>query len=114
LPNTISKELIVVNDGSTDGSLKLMEHFKATQPACDIVIINHRVNKGKGSCIKTGIQYATGDYIIIQDADLEYDPKDYNKMVSLFLENRADVVYGSRFRTGDAHRVLVLYAYYWQ
>ena len=106
LPNTISKELIVVNDGSTDNSMKLIEDFKNIHPGCDMMIVNHPVNKGKGSCIKTGIQYATGDYIIIQDADLEYDPKDYNKMLSLFLENRADVVYGSRFRTGDAHRVL--------
>lgn len=106
LPKTVSKELIVINDGSTDGSLKLIEQFKNRQLECDMIIVSHAVNKGKGSSIKSGIKSATGDYIIIQDADLEYDPKDYSKMLLLFIENRADVVYGSRFRTGDAHRVL--------
>lgn len=106
LPKNVSKELIVINDGSTDESLTSIELFKKNQPDCNIKTINHPKNRGKGFCIKTGIEHASGDYIIIQDADLEYDPKDYYKMLSLFLEDRADVVYGSRFRTGDAHRVL--------
>jgi glycosyltransferase involved in cell wall biosynthesis len=72
----------------------------------DIKIFNHAANKGKGTCIRTGLKQATGNFIIIQDADLEYNPRDYNKMLLLFIENRADVVYGSRFRGSEAHRVL--------
>ena len=105
LQKNVSKEIIVVNDGSTDNTKPFLEEFKNTRPG-EMIIINHSLNKGKGACIKTGIQYATGDYIIIQDADLEYDPRDYSKMLALLLENRADVVYGSRFGTGEAHRVL--------
>ena len=105
LPKTVSKEIIVVNDGSTDNTKSTLEEFKCTQSG-DLIIIDHPFNKGKGSCIKKGIEYATGDYIIIQDADLEYDPRDYGKMLCLLLENHADVVYGSRFRGSEAHRVL--------
>ncbi len=106
LPEGVTKEIIFINDGSTDGTQSAVEAFMNSFADNDLVIFNHPDNQGKGASIQTGSKHATGDIIIIQDADLEYNPKDYGKMIALFLEERADVVYGSRFRGSEPHRVL--------
>ena len=85
------KEIIVVDDGSTDETPKVIKQVK------DIIVIRHKENQGKGSAIRTGIAAATGDYVLIQDADLEYDPKDILKLIEPITQGRAEVVYGSRF-----------------
>jgi glycosyltransferase involved in cell wall biosynthesis len=90
----ISKEIIVVNDGSTDKSVKILKQIKG------INLIDIKKNRGKGFALKNGFKKATGDYIIVQDADLEYDPRDYDKLLRPILEKKAEVVYGSRF-TGE-------------
>lgn len=90
------KEIIVVDDASTDGTLKIINAAK------DIAVIKHKVNRGKGSAIRTGIAHATGDYLLVQDADLEYDPQDILLMLEPIKKGKAEVVYGSRF-TGQ-HR----------
>ena len=100
------QEVIVVDDGSTDGTLELLEG--ELQNKTDI-LIKHEKNQGKGAAIRTGIEHATGDFVIIQDADLEYDPQEYSKLLEPLLEGKADVVYGSRFIGGESHRVL----YFW-
>ena len=97
------KEIIVVDDGSTDGTREILQR----RPARDgEKIILHDKNQGKGAAVRTGLAAATGDMIIIQDADLEYDPKDIARIIAPILDGRADVVFGSRFVTGEAHRVL--------
>lgn len=103
---TIDSEIIIINDGSIDRSLQAIEQFQHQHPELALKIINHPNNKGKGACIISGIKNANSHYTLIQDADLEYDPRDYSKLLQPFIENNADVVYGSRFRSGDAHRVL--------
>jgi glycosyltransferase involved in cell wall biosynthesis len=102
------KEIIVVDDFSTDGTRELLQRDIATSGRVDRIIY-HDLNRGKGAAVRTGIQAATGDLVIIQDADLEYDPNDYPKLLQPILLNRADVVFSSRFAGGEAHRVL----YYW-
>ncbi len=102
------KEIIVVDDFSIDGTRELLQRDIATAGRVDRILY-HDVNRGKGAAVRTGIQAATGDLVIIQDADLEYDPNDYPKLVQPILLNRADVVFSSRFAGGEAHRVL----YYW-
>jgi len=99
-------EVIVVNDGSTDGVEKLLEG--PLRNKID-VLVHHDVNRGKGAALRTGLRYCTGDYVLVQDADLEYDPREYSKLLKPLLDGKADVVYGSRFQGGDSHRVL----YFW-
>tara|TARA_R110000782_G_scaffold186629_1_gene276805 strand:+ start:4280 stop:4984 length:705 start_codon:yes stop_codon:yes gene_type:complete len=96
-------EIIVVDDCSTDGTQDLLKN--ELRELVDILIIQER-NQGKGAAIRAGIKQATGDYVIIQDADLEYDPQEYPKLLKPLLDDRADVVYGSRFLGGNSHRVL--------
>ena len=99
-------ELIVVDDCSTDGTVDVLERLDENK--IDF-LVKHSVNKGKGAAIHSGIQHASGNYLIIQDADLEYDPNEYPKLLKLMLEKDADVVYGSRFLGGESRRVL----YFW-
>ena len=104
-----NKEIIAIDDGSNDGSnIKLKEIFKKKQIPLEQLIV-HKKNQGKGVAIQSGILICTGDIIIIQDADLEYDPSEYDKLISPLLNNKADVVYGSRFKGANESRVL----YFW-
>ena len=104
LPETMSREVIVVDDCSSDGTFAILERLAAAHP--EIVLVCHEVNQGKGAAIRTAIQHATGDFSIIQDADLEYDPKEYPNLLQPLLEGRADAVFGSRYMAGDQRRVL--------
>lgn len=98
-PIVIERELILVDDGSTDGTRNILAAWnKDLQP--DMKIVFHEVNGGKGGALRTGFEHATGDIIVIQDADLEYDPRDYVRLLEPILEGRAPVVYGSRFLGG--------------
>ncbi len=100
-------ELICVDDGSRDGSRDLLSQLQIEFPQIKTVLQPH--NMGKGAALRAGIQEATGDYVIIQDADLEYDPEEYSKLLEPLLQGKADVVYGSRFLGSGPHRVL----YFW-
>lgn len=106
LTNNIKKEIIIVNDCSKDNSEKKIHEFIESNDNCDIKYIYHPINTGKGAAIHSGISIACGDFLIIQDADLEYDPQEYNKLLKAVLQGNADVVYGSRFMGGDPHRIL--------
>jgi len=106
LINDIKKEIIVVNDCSKDNTEVLIQNIIAANPSAEIVYLKHDKNSGKGAAIHTGIKNATGEYLIIQDADLEYDPNEFNKLLKPVIDGYADVVYGSRFMGGSAHRIL--------
>lgn len=102
----MSKELIVVDDYSNDKTISRVSEFITKNPDLKINLQKHDKNKGKGAALRTGIQSATGDYVIIQDADLEYDPREYNHILKPLEEGFADVVYGSRFMGNNPHRIL--------
>ncbi|MDF9799698.1 glycosyltransferase involved in cell wall biosynthesis [Catalinimonas alkaloidigena] len=106
LINETQKEIIVVNDCSLDDTAKVIEKFSESHDDMDIKLISHSKNQGKGAAIHTGIKCATGDFVVIQDADVEYDPKEFNILLQPVLDGHADVVYGSRFMGGNAHRIL--------
>ena len=106
--STYEKEVIIVNDCSTDDTLKILKNIKDDY----IKIFNHERNYGKGRAIRTGIKHVSGDIVIIQDADLEYSPKDYNLLIKPFEEADADVVYGSRFLGGSGYVRLHYYFHY--
>ena len=106
LPNNIEKEVIIVNDCSKDNTEEAIENYILANPDLSIKYLKHEKNKGKGAALRTGIEGATGDYLVIQDADLEYDPEEYVIMLKPILNGFADVVYGSRFIGGKPHRIL--------
>jgi glycosyltransferase involved in cell wall biosynthesis len=108
-PVEIEREIVLVDDCSRDGTQELYPQLDAKFPNAKIRLVKHAVNQGKGAALRTGFAHASGDIILVQDADLEYDPRDYPKLLRPILDGRADVVYGSRFVGGDEHRVL----YYW-
>lgn len=103
----LEKEILLVDDCSRDGTLDVLKKMAAANP--DLKVLFHEVNQGKGAALRTGFAAATGDIVLIQDADLEYDPKEYPRLLQPILDGHADVVYGSRFLGGGPHRVV----YYW-
>jgi len=102
----LERELILVDDYSTDGTRDLYEAISKEHEGCLIRVLKHDRNRGKGAALRTGFEHASGDIVLIQDADLEYDPRDYARLLAPIMEGRADVVYGSRFVGSEAHRVL--------
>ena len=109
LIRNIEKEVIIVNDCSTDGTEAALQHYMANTPNLTInyfKYVKHDINQGKGAAIHTGITQATGEYLLVQDADLEYDPGEYNTLLKPIVLGSADVVYGSRFMGGNPHRIL--------
>lgn len=106
LENGMEKEVIVVNDCSKDNTTGAIEKYMASNPDMPIILYRHEVNMGKGAALHTGIKKATGDIVVIQDADLEYNPQEYNILIRPIVEGVADVVYGSRFMGGRPHRIL--------
>ncbi len=112
----VVKEVIVIDDGSTDGSREILNSLEAetrkdNDPPNELKVIYQPVNRGKGAAIRSAIAQVTGDMIIIQDADLEYDPQDYKNLLDPILSGKADVVYGTRFYGGGPHRVLFFWHY---
>lgn len=109
LINNIEKEIIIVNDCSKDNTEESIHKYMAENTSLNIKYLKHEVNKGKGAALHTGIANASGEYLIIQDADLEYDPQEYNDLLKPVIKGFADVVYGSRFMGNNPHRIL----FYW-
>jgi glycosyltransferase involved in cell wall biosynthesis len=109
LVDNLQKEVILVNDCSTDRTEEILFDYKARHPEITLHYFKHESNMGKGAAIHTGIEKANGEFLIIQDADLEYDPEEYNELLKPILKGAADVVYGSRFIGGNPHRIL----FYW-
>lgn len=106
LPDRIEKEIIIVNDCSKDDTEAAIRRYMSQNQEMNIQYRQHEVNKGKGAALHTGIREASGDYIVIQDADLEYDPQEYNLLLKPVLDGFADIVYGSRFMGHQPHRIL--------
>ncbi len=106
LIENIGIEIIVVNDCSRDNTEGALQAYMAANPQQNIQYFKHEVNQGKGAALRTGFQRATGDVVIVQDADLEYDPQEFNILLKPMLDGFADVVYGSRFIGGNPHRIL--------
>lgn len=106
LINNIKKEIIIVNDCSSDNTEGAINNYISKNPSLGIKYFEHEINKGKGAALHTGISKASGEYLIIQDADLEYDPREYNDLLQPVVDGFADVVYGSRFAGGNPHRIL--------
>jgi glycosyltransferase involved in cell wall biosynthesis len=109
LPPGVTREIICVNDCSSDGTREKLDQLSEQFPGTEFTVVHKPVNQGKGAALRDGFKRATGDVVLVQDADLEYDPADYLKLLEPIVENRADVVYGSRFMGGEPHRVL----YFW-
>lgn len=109
LINGIKKEIVIVNDCSTDNTVQSVENYIASNPELNIRFFSQEVNMGKGAAINRAIKECTGDYLIVQDADLEYDPEEYNLLLKPVFMDNADVVYGSRFVGHNPHRIL----FYW-
>ena len=109
LLNDIEKEIIIVNDCSTDTTVEAIENYRNLNPGFGIHLFSQTTNQGKGAAIHKAIELATGDFLIVQDADLEYDPEEYNDLLKPVVNGFADVVYGSRFLGGNPHRIL----FYW-
>ncbi|MDG1715127.1 glycosyltransferase family 2 protein [Lacinutrix sp.] len=109
LINNIKKEFVIINDNSQDHSRKIIQAFNEENPTLEILFINNETNQGKGASIQKGISKATGDYLIIQDADLEYNPEEYNLLLKPIIEDVADVVYGSRFLKNKGRKT----SYFW-
>lgn len=106
LINEMRKEIIIIDDRSTDNTISEVVRFQKLNADLDITVYQQAINKGKGAAIHKGIELAKGDYIVIQDADLEYDPEEYNILLKPVFKADADVVYGSRFIGGNPHRIL--------
>lgn len=102
----IKKEIVIVDDFSKDNTEAVIQNYQAQNPDLNIQYFKHEFNQGKGAALHTGIKKATGDYIIIQDADLEYNPEEYNVLLKPVIDGMADVVYGSRFIGSNPHRIL--------
>ena len=109
LLSDIRKEIIIVNDCSRDNTEEVIKQYLEENPDQGFRYLAHDINQGKGAALHTGIKHATGEYLIIQDADLEYDPQEYNILLRPVLQGFADVVYGSRFMGGNPYRIL----FYW-
>ena len=109
LIHNLQKEVILVNDCSTDSTEEVLLNYRSAHPEMNMQYYKHEVNQGKGAAIHTGIKKATGEYLVIQDADLEYDPEEFNELLKPVIRGSADVVFGSRFLGGNPHRIL----FYW-
>ena len=109
LINEIDKEVVIVNDASTDATKERVEEYISSNKLTDFIFIEHEKNMGKGAALHSGIKAAQGDFLVVQDADLEYDPEEFNILLKPIMDGHADVVYGSRFMGGKPHRIL----FYW-